>query len=114
MVALQLLDPGGAANVVYRVQRQQQQQQAAAREGAKLAPAAPAQATAALGRLEIKWRGTLGDTGRLQTQQIQAEELSISASVRLPHSHPPSRPRQASQRPLVRLLLAPRALARLA
>ncbi|KAK9785606.1 hypothetical protein WJX73_006078 [Symbiochloris irregularis] len=71
VAGLQLLDPGGAVNTLYRVQRL----------GPGTAEHAAAQVTivggnsTALGRLEIKWRGMLGDMGRLQTQQITAPVL---------------------------------------
>ena len=33
---------------------------------------APASIRGPLGKLEIRWRGSMGESGRLQTQQIQA------------------------------------------
>ena len=60
--ALQLVDPGGSINTVWRVH---------AKHAAGAAGDSPI-ASAALGKLEIKWRGMMGDPGRLQTQQIQA------------------------------------------
>ena len=59
---LQLVDPGGSINTVWHIASR-------ATPGTEIA--APA-ASSALGKLEIKWRGMLGDPGRLQTQQIQA------------------------------------------
>lgn len=37
--------------------------------------AADQPASSALGKLEIKWRGSLGEVGRLQTQQILGPPL---------------------------------------
>ena len=57
----QIIDAGCAANFVYRL--------SSAGEGA-------------LGKLEIRWRSQLGDSGRLQTQQIlAAPALSRDASL---------------------------------
>ena len=57
----QIIDAGCAANFVYRL--------SSASEGA-------------LGKLEIRWRSQLGDSGRLQTQQIlAAPALSRDASL---------------------------------
>ena len=55
------MDPGGSINVVWHISVK-------AAQGVADSPAA----SSALGKLEIKWRGMLGDPGRLQTQQIQA------------------------------------------
>ena len=60
---MQLVDPGGSINTVWQVHTKHPSE-AGSGEG----PAA----SAALGKLEIKWRGMLGDPGRLQTQQIQS------------------------------------------
>ena len=50
---LQIIDPGGTCNFLYRLHKQ------------------PADTAGnALGKLEIKWHGTMGEVGRLQTQQI--------------------------------------------
>ncbi|KAK9822650.1 hypothetical protein WJX81_003565 [Elliptochloris bilobata] len=73
--SLQVIDAGCAANFVYRL--------SSAGEGA-------------LGKLEIRWRSQLGDSGRLQTQQIlAAPSLSRDASlaaVSLPASVPVEQP----------------------
>eukprot|EP00891_Asterochloris_glomerata_P000556 jgi/Astpho2/556/fgenesh1_pm.00012_%23_2_t len=48
-----IIDPGGTCNFLYRLHKQ------------------PADTAGnALGKLEIKWHGTMGEVGRLQTQQI--------------------------------------------
>ncbi|KAL3157424.1 hypothetical protein ABBQ32_011895 [Trebouxia sp. C0010 RCD-2024] len=52
---LQVLDVGCGSNYLFRLTR----------GGASAQPA-----SSALGKLEIKWRGSLGEVGRLQTQQI--------------------------------------------
>ena len=58
---MQVIDAGCAANFVYRL--------SSVGEGA-------------LGKLEIRWRSQLGDSGRLQTQQIlAAPSLSRDASL---------------------------------
>lgn len=72
---MQLLDPGGAANVVYSVAMPERTSPVPTGKQDSLpaaATAAPPLGSSALGKLEIKWRSTLGGTGRLQTQQIQA------------------------------------------
>lgn len=51
----QVLDVGCGSNYLFRLTR----------GGASDQPA-----SSALGKLEIKWRGSLGEVGRLQTQQI--------------------------------------------
>ena len=55
--AWQVLDIGCGSNYLFRLTR---------RGGG----AAAETAGSALGKLEIKWRGSLGEVGRLQTQQI--------------------------------------------
>ena len=59
---VQLVDPGGSINTVW--QAHPKHPPGGAGDAAVASPA--------LGKLEIKWRGMLGDPGRLQTQQIQA------------------------------------------
>lgn len=54
---LQVLEVGCGSNYLFRLTRQG-------------AGAAADSAGTALGKLEIKWRGSLGEVGRLQTQQI--------------------------------------------
>lgn len=56
-VSIQVLDVGCSYNHMYRLTRP---------EGSTPAEAAGS----ALGKLEIKWRGSMGEVGRLQTQQI--------------------------------------------
>ena len=54
---LQLLEPGGGAkHYVFKLRRK--------------AEGAPGEGQNALGKLEIRWKGTMGGTGKLQTQQI--------------------------------------------
>ncbi len=40
----------------------------------------------ALGKLEIKWRGSLGEVGRLQTQQILGPPAPTKVSTRCTYS----------------------------
>ena len=56
----QVLDAGCGSNYLFRLTR----------TGASDQPA-----SSALGKLEIKWRGSLGEVGRLQTQQILGPPL---------------------------------------
>ena len=60
---VKLVPPGGARAFLFRVE-----QQPTGEGGA--APAAAAEGSNTLGKLEIRWGGTMGESGRLQTQQI--------------------------------------------
>ena len=68
---LQIIDPGGTCNFLYRLHKQ------------------PADTAGnALGKLEIKWHGTMGEVGRLQTQQIMGS--ATWRKVRIPLSQRPA------------------------
>ena len=56
----QVLDVGCGSNYLFRLTRRRASDQPA---------------SSALGKLEIKWRGNLGEVGRLQTQQILGPPL---------------------------------------
>lgn len=57
MTLVQVLDVGSSYNHLYKLSRP---------DGSNAADLAGT----ALGKLEMKWRGSMGEVGRLQTQQI--------------------------------------------
>ena len=65
----QVLDVGCGSNYLFRLTR---------RGGG-------AAAGTALGKLEIKWRGSLGEVGRLQTQQILGPPALTKVSTFMVH-----------------------------
>ncbi|CAL8469310.1 g8851 [Coccomyxa elongata] len=62
--SLQVVDAGGSKNFLYALRPDQSTTLSAEGGGISL--------SGALGKLEIRWRGNLGQLGRLQTQQIMA------------------------------------------
>lgn len=60
----QVVDAGGSKNFLYALHPDQSTALSAEGGGISL--------SGALGKLEIRWRGNLGQLGRLQTQQIMA------------------------------------------
>ena len=64
----QVLEVGCGSNYLFRLTRQG-------------AGAAADSAGTALGKLEIKWRGSLGEVGRLQTQQILGPPAPTKVSI---------------------------------
>ena len=63
----QVLDVGCGSNYLFKLTK-------------RTSPAGVDSSNSALGKLEIKWRGSLGEVGRLQTQQILSPPVSAKVS----------------------------------
>lgn len=63
VIACQVIDAGGSKNFLYALHPEQ---------STALSAGGGISLSGALGKLEIRWRGNLGQLGRLQTQQIMA------------------------------------------
>jgi hypothetical protein len=91
--AVPLLPPeGGAKSFVFRLRRGEGQGEGAGESAAGGGAVADPGGGAALGRVEIRWRGPMGDPARLQTQLISmppspARDLRLSLGPLPPRVH---------------------------